>query len=145
MGMYTQVRGWFCLDSIGDEENFRDAEARLQQAKDNLLADPDQVRGWIGDDVSVRQGGNDTLWLFVGMEFKNYNQDVDLLVKHLRQVFPGMEGRLDLQYEEVEAGDQTCTWLINRDGIQKESVTAWTYGYGLDYKQHVIKPEPATV
>ena len=38
MGMYTQIRGWLNIDSIGyGDERFRDLERQLEKAKEHFF------------------------------------------------------------------------------------------------------------
>ena len=77
MGMYTQVRGWLNIDSIGyGDERLIKAEKLLEQAKedfenDNTLVDyygDKLARKWVCHDTTLVEGGNGSLFLFFGTE-----------------------------------------------------------------------------
>lgn len=144
MGMYTQVRGWFHIASYGgpleEQEAQRvNAENRLIIVKDKFENDPAVVRKHLAWSTHFHPGSNGTLWLFTGLEFKNYDDDIDHWVKHLREVFPEIEGRLDLQYELEGIGCDVETWKINAHGIFKETEEAWCYGYAFHYPRDLYK------
>lgn len=132
MGMYTQYRGWLCLDSINGE-NEPQAVAVLEQARANFKKREDLSRTWVSDDCWIHSGSNGSLWLFFGTEHKDYDDSMEAWIRHVVAVFPKAEGRIDVQYEEVYPGENTHCFLVKAGEIAKAPVKAWTEGYGLDF------------
>lgn len=136
MGMYTQIRGWLNVDSIGDYkgERFDIIKDKLEQTKydfqnNGLVLD----RKWVSNDTSVLQGGNGSVYLFIGTELKNYDNSFDEWVKYLLTQFPNAEGRIDYQYEEEdwECEDKSRYLLIRKGEIIEDNrCITWCYGYG---------------
>jgi hypothetical protein len=107
MGMYTQVRGWLNVDSIGCD-NLGEIQSKLEQAKeyfesDATLKDSDNdtlERKWVCHDTIANGGGNGSVYIFFGTELKNYGNPAYEWIKFLLKYFPNAEGRIDFQYEE---------------------------------------------
>ncbi len=143
MGMYTQVRGWLNVDSIGDcdGKRFHEIENKLSSAQRNFENDETLKdnsndileRKWVCRDTVVHYGGNGSVYIFIGTELKNYGQPAEIWIKYLLKYFPNAEGRIDFQYEE---DDNTCKyWLIKYGEIIKEDFNpVWCTGYGNGYK-----------
>ena len=71
MGMYTQVRGWLNIDSIGyGNDRLIKAEKLLEQAKEDFENDNTLVeyngdklaRKWVCPDRTLEEGGNGSLF-----------------------------------------------------------------------------------
>lgn len=136
MGMYTQVRGWLNVDSIG-YNNFYKLERRLEQAKEDFEYDNTITveRKWVCHDTHIHQGANGSVYIFFGTELKNYNNPARIWIEYLLNYFPNAEGSIDFQYEESNIGDNTYRLLIYKGQIIKEEdVEVWCYGYGNSYK-----------
>ncbi len=126
MGMYTQIRGWLCVKSIGA---LNDGPARLKTAQDTFVKKCE--RPWVKENTWFHQGSNGACWLFIGVEYKNYDDSFDLWLKHLLIYFPQAEGRIDYQYEECEVGSPTKTVLVYKGLSTEVECQAWCDGYGM--------------
>lgn len=164
MGMYTQIRGWLNVDSIG-YNNLGEIQSKLEQAKDDFEADTtlkdcdnDTLdRKWVCHDTIANGGGNGSAYIFFGTELKNYGNPAYEWIKFLLKYFPNAEGRIDFQYEEenywedinldVDNNDLTRSqldccigdesrYLLIRDGkiIKDDYTRTWCKGYGNMYK-----------
>jgi hypothetical protein len=127
MGMYTQVRGWLNVDSIGFDREVI-LMRKLFEAKESF---EEQFNGrtWVCNDTVLHYGSNGSAYLFFGTELKNYDDDAENWIKHLIKYFPNAEGRIDFQYEEDE---ETCKyWLIYCGKVIMQSYcNRWCKGYG---------------
>ena len=138
MGMYTQIRGWLNVDSIGYPENYIDICRKLERAKEDFENDETIKvdRKWVCHGTIVYQGGNGSVYLFIGTELKNYGNPAKIWIEYLLNYFPNAEGSIDFQYEESNIGDSTYRLLIYKGQIIKEEdVKVWCYGYGNSYKK----------
>lgn len=131
MGMYTQVRGWLNVDSMGfnNEPLLR---KRLSDAI-NSFQDKHVGRAWVCNDTVLHIGANGSAFIFFGTELKNYNSDAEAWIEHLITFFPNAEGRVDFQYEEDES---VCKcWLIAKGSIENSYLNdVWCVGYGNKFK-----------
>ncbi len=136
MGMYTQVRGWLNVDSIGSIENKNKLKELLVKAKEEYEQIEDLDRKWVCDDTVLHFGGNGSAYLFIGTELKNYDDSVDEWVKTLIKTFPNSEGRIDFQYE-LDDEDSGSRFILVRNGkiIKDDIGETWCYGYGNMYKE----------
>ena len=137
MGMYTQIRGWLNVDSIGDYQgkNFEEIERKLLSAQEGFQRDItiESSRKWVCQDTYAHRGGNGSTYIFYGTELKNYNSDAEQWIKYLLDFFPNAEGRIDFQYEEDEC--YHYYWLIAKGKIVKEDTEEiYCEGYGNMYK-----------
>lgn len=136
MGMYTQIRGWLNVDSIGDSngENFKKINNLLESAKESFQNDKSIIadRKWVCKDTIAFRGSNDSVFLFIGSEIKNYDSDAEKWIEYLITYFPNAEGRIDLQYEEYDFSNS----LIITEGkiVGKEIWETPTKGYGNSFK-----------
>ncbi len=134
MGMYTQYRGWLCLDSICGE-NEEKAKAALAATQATFNERKDISRPWVCNDAWIHSGGNGSLWLFIGTEHKDYDESMDEWIKTVVALFPNCEGRIDVQYEETSKGEETPVYLVDKGTILKTEQPATTSeAYGLDFK-----------
>lgn len=143
MGMYTQIRGWLNVDSIGDYEGkrFQEINLLLQKAKDDFENDRTVLnyrgepmeRKWVCHDTIAHRGGNGSVYLFFGTELKNYGSPAEAWIEYLIKYFPNAEGRIDFQYEEDE---YECEyWFISHGAVIKRSNNEkWCEGYGNSFK-----------
>jgi hypothetical protein len=140
MGMYTQVRGWLNVDSIGDYEGNRYKEilSRLEKAKQDFQSDEliKVDRKWVCENTIAYKGGNGSVFLFFGTELKNYDNPAYRWVEYLIKYFPNAEGRIDFCYEEEYIGESQSRYLLIRDGqiIKDDYTETWTNGYGNTFK-----------
>ena len=77
MGMYTQIRGWLNVDSIGDYhgERFEKISLKLERVKKDFKSnDMDLDRKWVANDTIIHKGANGSVFLFMGTELKNYDK-----------------------------------------------------------------------
>lgn len=144
MGMYTQVRGWLNIVSVGDyyQSQYIKAEERLEKAKREFQTDDTIMelynnepleRKWVCEDTYIHGGGNGSAYIFIGTELKNYGNPAEVWIKYLLKYFPNAEGRMDFQYEKDK--DECKYWLIANGKIIKESVNpVWCKGYGNDFE-----------
>lgn len=143
MGMYTQIRGWINVNSIGDYagERRNTINQLLQEAKNSFENDETILditgkplaRKWVCNSTIAHEGGNGSMYLFVGTELKNYGCPAEIWIKYLLKYFPNAEGRIDFQYEEDE--NQCKYWLIHKGEIIKEDFNdVWCEGYGNFFK-----------
>lgn len=136
MGMYTQVRGWLNVDSIGSKDNFKEINSVIEHAKEEFKA-KHSSRTWVCEDTTVVMGGNHSVYVFFGTELKNYEQEAQTWVRHLISYLPTAEGRIDFQYEEEAPidGSESIYWLIRNGEVISEGVTpTWCEGYGNMWK-----------
>ena len=160
MGMYTQVRGWLNVDSIGHAGNLLKITEQLHKAQDDFENDKSQEldRKWVCRDTIANQGGNGSVYLFFGTELKDYSSSAYKWIKYLLKYFPTAEGRMDFQYEEeryweninlnVETqyeinpyykgeleGSESRYLLIRKGKVRKDGITrTWCEGYGNMYE-----------
>lgn len=137
MGMYTQVRGWLNVDSIGDYngENFKEIQKKLLSAQEGFQRDTtiEVDRKWVCEDTILHSGGNGSTYIFFGTELKNYGDPAGQWIKYLLNFFPNAEGRIDFQYEE-DTGYHKY-WIISNGKVIKEDMEEIYYeGYGNMYK-----------
>lgn len=159
MGMYTQIRGWLNVNSIGDAKEFQGIKERLETAQEDFKnSDVDADRKWICQDTVAHMGGNGSAFLFFGTELKNYTKEAEKWIEFLLKYFPNAEGRIDFQYEGEEPwdsldeqedshshqdsvgfswseekgeGSKSKYYLIRGGAIIKEDWDkTWCYGYG---------------
>lgn len=136
MGMYTQIRGWLNVDSIGDYagERFKEIQNKLLSAQEEFQNDESikADRKWVCHDTLVHRGGNGSAYIFIGTELKNYDSDAEQWIKYLLNYFPNAEGRVDFQYEEDEC---YCWYWLIAEGkiINEDRIEKWCYGYGNTY------------
>lgn len=128
MGMYTQVRGWLNIDSIG-YENKKILQNKLLEAQTSFEDEKLCDRSWICRNTILHMGGNGSAFLFIGAELKNYDMDAEKWIEYLLKFFPNAEGRIDFQYEEDE---EECEYWLIRDGfvLHKGYNAVWCEGYG---------------
>ena len=152
MGMYTQVRGWLNIDSIGyGDERLIKAEKLLEQAKedfenDNTLVDYDGdklARKWVCHNTTLVEGGNGSLFLFFGTELKNYGNPAKAWIEYLIKYFPNAEGRIDFQCEEEERWEDVNLDIDNNNltRSQLECSIGGQSNYILIYKGKIIKDD----
>lgn len=140
MGMYTQVRGWLNVDSIGfnGEEKL---ERQLMEAKESFKRSAKCDRKWVCEDTILHIGGNGSAYLFFGTELKNYDRAAEEWIEHLLTFFDNAEGRIDFQYEEECVGgedygtgivnDKSTYWEIYQGKVTKiDKCDCWCEGYG---------------
>jgi len=137
MGMYTQIRGWLNVDSIGDYNgnNFKEIERKLLSAQEGFQRDITikSDRRWVCHNTYAHKGGNGSTYIFFGTELKNYDSDAEQWIKYLLDFFPNAEGRIDFQYEEDE--HTHYYWLIAKGKVIKEDLEEiYCEGYGNMYK-----------
>lgn len=134
MGMYTQVKGYLNVDSIGYATE--GLSELLQQAKDAFVSDDDIAcsrKEIVTEDTIIHFGFNASAFVFIGSEFKNYCQDAQEWVRYLLEWFPNAEGRIDFQYEENESA---TSWVISEGEVKMvEEVSVKTEGYGNCFKK----------
>lgn len=131
MGMYTQIRGWLNVDSIGSIENKYKLEELLNKAKEEYNAKENLDRKWVCEDTILHLGGNNSAYLFIGTELKNYDKSVDEWIKTLIKTFTNAEGRIDFQYEEDNEDTGSRFILIKNGEIIKDTIgETWCRGYG---------------
>lgn len=141
MGMYTQVRGWLNIDSIGDRASIDQMGQKLSDVMvsfENRI-DSENIRSWVCHDTVLHLGGNGSKYLFFGTELKNYNDEAEKWIDFLLLYFPSAEGRIDFQYEDEDPDDKHSTskyWLI-RSGkiVEMARCKTWCIGYGNSYKE----------
>ena len=130
MGMYTQVKGYLNVDSIGFE-TVGLAQARLNEAKLSFLKD-DTIncsrKAIVTGDTFLHVGFNASAFIFIGTEFKNYCRDAEAWLDYLLKYFPNAEGRVDFQYEEDECA--TSRIIARGEIVRQEEVGVKTEGYG---------------
>lgn len=129
MGMYTQVRGFLCCDSIGQRPNI---ERQFKNLQATFKKRDDLDRLWVCEDTIFFRGSNDSGWLFIGSEHKNYDESMEEWLMFLINNIP-CEGRIEFQYEEAEVGEEGQVWLVSKGNINKQTYTVHTYGYGFNY------------
>lgn len=139
MGMYTQVRGWLNVNSIGYGDDFNEISIFFQEIKNNFINERvDLDRPWVADDSILFMGSNGSVWIFIGSEHKNYDKSIDEWIKTLIANFPNAEGRIDYQYEKEYWEDENCTsrYLLIRQGkiVEDGRTKTWCNGYGNRYK-----------
>jgi len=142
MGMYTQIRGWLNVDSIGNGKSLDVLERKLLSAQEGFQRDITLVnpydgkpleRRWVCENTYIHGGGNGSVFIFFGTEMKNYDSPAEQWIKYLLNFFPNAEGRIDFQYEEDE--EECKCWLINDGAIVKEFYNpVWCEGYGNMYE-----------
>ncbi len=133
MGMYTQVRGWLCIDSIGYSTLDLEIEQRIINVKkDFLKLELRQVQ----DSLVLHEGGNGSKYLFFGTELENYSYDCEEFLKILIKYFPNCEGRIDFQYEEDTDYEsyESKVWKVSKGVITELFEKTHCYGYGLDFE-----------
>jgi hypothetical protein len=138
MGMYTQIRGWLNVESIGKPETYYKILSKLEQVKKEYKDMQVTSRNWVANDTSASMGGNGSVYIFFGTELKNYEDDAENWIKYLIAAFPSAEGRIDFQYESEDWQDENSSskyWLIRNGKIVEErSYKTWCIGYGNKYK-----------
>lgn len=135
MGMYTQIRGWLNVDSIGKRKNREKLERLLTIAKEEYNQREDLDRKWVCNDTILHFGGNGSAYLFIGTELKKYDDSVDEWIKALIKTFPNSEGRIDFQYEEDDENTGSRYILIRDGKIMKDDIgETWCCGYGNMYE-----------
>lgn len=139
MGMYTQVRGWLNVDSIGkcNGSCYNEICEILKTAKTDFSAKySSNLRWWVCEDTIAFKGSNNCVYLFFGSELKNYNSDAETWISFLLNYFPNAEGRIDFQKETDEINSKY--WLIAKGKIIKEDFNnIWCEGYGNMYHLNV--------
>lgn len=129
MGMYTQIRGFLCCDSVGAEydkfEMFENTiNALLKEFKES---NPDNH--WCNELLTLAPGSNGSKWIFIGSEGKDYGGEREKFLRYLVDYFP-CEGRIEFQYEEKSPGDTERVWLITEEEFLEREYTIHTKGYG---------------
>lgn len=129
MGMYTQVKGFLCCDSIGKQND--DIKIKLMELKEEFHKREDLDRTWVCEDTVYHQGSNGSKWLFVGSEHKNYDESMTEWLKYLIENI-NCEGRIEFQYEEAhpEDDDYDTVWIVSGSEISIEKYKVYTKGYG---------------
>jgi hypothetical protein len=133
MGMYTQYRGAICIDSIGQVDPDT-ATAKLAKLQEEYLsrAEADKHdRAWVCTDTVLHFGGNGSKWLFIGSEHKDYDTSMRDWINILAKEFRG-EGRIEVQYEEVDPGEQMKVLYMEGGVVVELAETCHTCGYGFD-------------
>ena len=143
MGMYTQIRGWLNIDSIGNGTSINVLERKLRSAQEGFQRDITLVdtydgtpleRRWVCEHTYIHGGGNGSAFIFFGTELKNYGQPAEQWIKYLLNFFPNAEGRIDFQYEEDY--EECKYWLIHKGTVIKEDYNPiWCEGYGNMYEE----------
>lgn len=132
MGMYTQVRGWLNVDSIGCGENFIEIQEKVEILKEKFKSECTIDRTWVCEDTIVHTGGNGSVFIFIGTELKNYGNPAMAWLEFLVKEFPNAEGSVDFQYEEY---DFSSVYYIRNGEISKPVECPYpTRGYGNMYK-----------
>lgn len=123
MGMYTQVRG--CLD-IGefDLDNYSEYAERLTKAQEEFKADCEKeedscYRSWVCEYTHLHLGGNGTVFLFFGVELKNYNEEAEAWIAFVLEYFPRAEGTI---FFHTESGGGWRAVIRNGKVIENTSV-----------------------
>ena len=138
MGMYTQIRGWLNVDSIGDYngKNKSEIERKLLSAQEGFQRDVtiEVDRKWVCEDTILHSGSNGCTYIFFGTELKNYGNPAEQWINYLLDFFSNAEGRIDFQYEEDS--DQHKYWIISKGKLVKEDYEdIYCEGYGNMYKE----------
>ena len=132
MGMYTQIRGWLNINSIGSKMLLKnEVTFKKAQLEFSLLSEDKGERKWVCEDTIIYTGSNCSQWIFIGSEYKNYDKSMDNWIDLLLKFFPMAEGRIDYQYEEEHIGGKSRYLLIRGGTIIKDSYCeTWCIGYG---------------
>lgn len=130
MGMYTQVRGILCCNSIGQHAN-KDVQVTLDELQKKFKQRNNIDRPWVCEFTKLVSGGNSSEFLIITLEFKNYCNSIDEWIKYLVKNIM-CEGRIEFQYEECEKGDLGKVLLVKNSVIAEESYRVHTFGYGFD-------------
>lgn len=136
MGMYTQYRGFICVDSINQHPM-----KKVEEYFNKVLFDWKEAQGrrtWLTKAVWLHEGPNGSKWIFIGTEHTDYDDSVRSLIETIVAAFPGCEGRIEKQYEETKCYQGMDTVFIISNGIiSEEKYTPHQNGYGLDVKMGV--------
>ena len=140
MGMYTQGRGWLNVNSIGNDKRNDRIQQVFDEMKQNFIGNG---RDWIAEDLTLNFGSNGSAWIFLGTELKNYNNEIESLIRHVISYFPNAEGRFDIQHEKVDPNIQDNGYdfymepdyyLIYKGSIvESGTCRPWCHGYGNMY------------
>jgi hypothetical protein len=136
MGMYTQVRGFLCCNSIDQVgRGLQKNETILENLKSEFMNRENLDRTWVCKDTVFHAGSNGSGWLFIGSEHKNYDDSIEDWLRYLIENIP-CEGRIEFQYEECSPDDEDwChadVWLVSNSDIKIEKYKVHTYGYGFE-------------
>lgn len=128
MGMYTQVRGWINIDSIG-YGRFEKLEKIFNEVNKEYIENRKTPRcEFIMQDTHIMQGSNGSAFIFIGSELKNYNNDAEEYIKFLANKFHNAEGHVCFQYEDDECFNKT--WIISKGKIEEKHQQFPFKGYG---------------
>lgn len=131
--MYTQVRGFLNVDSIGYKDNYYEILNKLDKAKFDFENDDDIEidRKWVCENTTCCIGANSSVFLFIGTELKNYDNPAMAWLKYLLDYFPNAEGIISFQYEEEEFS--TLYFICHGEIVGSEISKFKTFGYGNEY------------
>ena len=131
MGMYTQVRGILCCGSIGQSlEN--NIPKKLKELQEQFLRDCSKMYSpWIGECTYYQRSGNNSEWLTILAEFKNYDESMMKWIEYLIENIM-CEGRIEFQYEENDVNDRDTVLIIKNSKITKMEYVISTQGYGFE-------------
>jgi hypothetical protein len=102
MGMYTQAKGMLNVVSIGDSNDYLEVRGILEELKDNFKKEELVDRTWVCDYTQIMQSSNGSVFIFFGIELKDYSNEIRMWIDYLLKGFPNAEGKFDIQYETQE-------------------------------------------
>ncbi len=79
-------------------------------------------------DTRLHVGSNNSTYIFIGTELKNYNDDAEKWLEFLISKFYNAEGRIMFQYEENETLNKV--WTISNGQIEEKFEHFNFKGYG---------------
>ncbi len=129
MGMYTQYRGFLCVKGLSSDDKMDDLVSRFESLKKDFLSNNENERPWVCNDSCIHHGSNDSGWIFIGSEHKNYDDSMENWIKVLFENFR-CEGRIERQYEEMYPGDSIEVLKITPLGIERINEATHQEGYG---------------
>lgn len=134
MGMYTQVRGWLNVRSMGWGQ--LDAlEERFERVKEQYLSEHNTDRqDIVVENTHFKIGFNGSAFIFIGTELKNYEEDAEVWLKFLINEFATSEGVICFQSELEEPQDDgtkfNTVWIVSGGEISEEFQAMPFNGYG---------------
>lgn len=128
MGMYTSVRGWLQFSDPYPGRTREQVEACLEAARQEFYATYPESRDWLPRGTFLApQWFNSEVFIFIGCDLKNYDDDYNCWLPILCKHFPAAGGRIDCQdedqyFDELDGSDKVLTIRIREGKLMPD----WT-------------------
>ena len=128
MGMFTQVRGWLNINSISADKADKVKETYYKAVEEYSSKERTPRQEFVMQDTRLYIGSNNSTYIFIGTELKNYDTDAEKWLEFLISKFYNADGHIMFQYEEDETLNKI--WIVSNGKINEKFEDFDFKGYG---------------